>query len=153
MLKFKYVSQGNLKPSLSPLDPITIRSSRLNQVFQVNHFKCFQDSPTDVLFPEMCSEYPEEVWDRVGDFLPLTGLCRPQGRVSLCGQRGGCSVGREDFLEALLILYKECTSPALMKIRNVANFVNKCKHPLLQLLWFCQEYSCGYVLHCIHSCL
>uniref|UniRef100_A0A674NG64 Citron Rho-interacting kinase n=1 Tax=Takifugu rubripes TaxID=31033 RepID=A0A674NG64_TAKRU len=89
MLKFKYVSQGNLKPSLSPLDPITIRSSRLNQVFQ--------------------------------------------GRVSLCGQQGGCTVGREEFLEALLILYKECTSPALMKIQNVANFVNKFSEAIAEL--------------------
>lgn len=28
------------------------------------------------------------------------------------------------------MLYKECASPALMKIHNVANFVNKCKHSL-----------------------
>lgn len=55
-----------------------------------------------------------------------------QGRVNLCGQQGGCTVGREEFLQALLILYKECTSPALMKIPNVANFVNKCEYSVLQ---------------------
>ncbi|XP_047203634.1 citron rho-interacting kinase isoform X4 [Girardinichthys multiradiatus] len=49
-----------------------------------------------------------------------------QGRVSLCGgQQGGCSVGREEFLEALLLLYQECTSPELMKIQHVAKFVHK----------------------------
>uniref|UniRef100_H3CFL9 non-specific serine/threonine protein kinase n=1 Tax=Tetraodon nigroviridis TaxID=99883 RepID=H3CFL9_TETNG len=88
MLKFKYVSQGN-QPSLSPLDPITIRSSRLNQVFQ--------------------------------------------GRVSLCGQQGGCTLGREGLLEALLMLYRECSSPALMKIHNVANFVNKFSEAVAEL--------------------
>ncbi|XP_062271555.1 citron Rho-interacting kinase [Scomber scombrus] len=48
-----------------------------------------------------------------------------QGRVSLGGQQGGCNLGREDFLEALVLLYKECSSPELMKIHHVANFVNK----------------------------
>uniref|UniRef100_A0A3P8RY31 Citron Rho-interacting kinase n=1 Tax=Amphiprion percula TaxID=161767 RepID=A0A3P8RY31_AMPPE len=81
MLKFKYASQGSLKTLSSSADPITSRSSRLNQVFQ--------------------------------------------GRVSLCGQQAGCSLGREEFVEALLLLYQECTSPDLMKIRHVANFVSK----------------------------
>ncbi|XP_071376611.1 citron Rho-interacting kinase [Centroberyx affinis] len=81
MLKFKYVSQGNMKMLPSSADPITSRSSRLNHLFQ--------------------------------------------GRVSLCGQQGGCTLGREEFLEALLLLYQECTSPELMKIQHVANFVNK----------------------------
>ncbi|KAG7229745.1 hypothetical protein INR49_012541 [Caranx melampygus] len=48
-----------------------------------------------------------------------------QGRASLCGQQGGCTLGREQFLEALLLLYQECSSPELMKIQHVANFVNK----------------------------
>ncbi|XP_045931296.1 citron Rho-interacting kinase-like [Micropterus dolomieu] len=81
MLKFKYVSQGNLKTLPSSADPITSRSSRLNQLFQ--------------------------------------------GRLSLCGQQGGCTLGREEFLEALLLLYQECASPELMKMHHVANFVNK----------------------------
>uniref|UniRef100_A0A8D3A9A9 Citron Rho-interacting kinase n=1 Tax=Scophthalmus maximus TaxID=52904 RepID=A0A8D3A9A9_SCOMX len=81
MLKFKYVSQGNLKMLPSSADPIASRSSRLNQVFQ--------------------------------------------GRASLRGQQGGCTVGREEFLDALVLLYQECTSPELMKINHVANFVNK----------------------------
>ncbi|XP_068576347.1 citron rho-interacting kinase isoform X2 [Cebidichthys violaceus] len=79
MLKFKYVTHGSLKTMQSSGDPITSRSSRLNQVFQ--------------------------------------------GRVSL--QQGGCTLGREEFLEALLLLYEECISPQLMKIHHVANFVNK----------------------------
>lgn len=48
--------------------------------------------------------------------------------MSLCGQQGGCALGREEFLEALLLLYQECSSPELMKIHHVANFVNKCKY-------------------------
>ncbi|CAN9512415.1 unnamed protein product [Ophioblennius macclurei] len=48
-----------------------------------------------------------------------------QGRISLCGEQGGCTLGREEFLEALLLLYQECSSPDLMKRRHVANFVNK----------------------------
>ncbi|XP_061900140.1 citron rho-interacting kinase isoform X4 [Entelurus aequoreus] len=48
-----------------------------------------------------------------------------QGRVSLCGQQGGRCLGREEFLDSLLLLYQECTSSELMKIQHVANFVNK----------------------------
>ncbi|XP_016892257.1 citron Rho-interacting kinase isoform X4 [Cynoglossus semilaevis] len=48
-----------------------------------------------------------------------------QGRASLRGQHGGCTLGREEFLESLLMLYEECASPELMKINHVANFVNK----------------------------
>ncbi|KAK5934342.1 hypothetical protein CgunFtcFv8_014747 [Champsocephalus gunnari] len=81
MLKFKYASQGSLKTMMSSADPITSRSSRLNQLFQ--------------------------------------------GRVSLCGPQGGGTLGREEFLEALLLLYQECMSPELMKIHHVANFVKK----------------------------
>ncbi|XP_061731296.1 citron rho-interacting kinase isoform X4 [Nerophis ophidion] len=48
-----------------------------------------------------------------------------QGRVSLCGPQGGRCLGREEFLDSLLLLYQECTSSELMKIQHVANFVNK----------------------------
>ncbi|XP_076006082.1 citron Rho-interacting kinase [Genypterus blacodes] len=76
MLKFKYGGQGSVRA-----EPITSRSSRLNQLFQ--------------------------------------------GRVSLCGPRAGCTLGREEFLGALVLLYQECSAPDLMKINHVANFVNK----------------------------
>ncbi|XP_032405576.1 citron Rho-interacting kinase isoform X4 [Xiphophorus hellerii] len=57
-----------------------------------------------------------------------------QGRVSLCGgQQGGCSLGREEFLEALLLLYQECTSPELMKIQHVAKFVHKFSETVSEL--------------------
>ncbi|XP_008407643.1 citron Rho-interacting kinase isoform X5 [Poecilia reticulata] len=57
-----------------------------------------------------------------------------QGRVSLCGgQQGGCSLGREEFLEALLLLYQECTSPELMKIQHVAKFVHKFSEAVSEL--------------------
>ncbi|XP_051956572.1 citron rho-interacting kinase-like [Xyrauchen texanus] len=41
--------------------------------------------------------------------------------------QGKCSTGvtREGLIDALLVLYQECTSPELMKIKHVANFVNK----------------------------
>nr|XP_057910508.1 citron rho-interacting kinase isoform X2 [Doryrhamphus excisus] len=81
MLKFKYVNQGSVKPLPTSADSITIRSSRLNQLFQ--------------------------------------------GRVSLGGQQGGWSLSREEFVESLLLLYQECKTPELLKIRHVANFVNK----------------------------
>ncbi|XP_056266907.1 citron rho-interacting kinase [Pseudoliparis swirei] len=64
---------------VSRADPLSSRSSRLNQVFQ--------------------------------------------GRVSL--QPGGVALGREAFLEALLLLHEECVSPELMKISHVEHFVNK----------------------------
>ncbi|XP_056130330.1 citron Rho-interacting kinase [Lampris incognitus] len=48
-----------------------------------------------------------------------------QGRVSLSGKREVCNLGREEFLEALLLLYQECASPELMRIQHVANFVNR----------------------------
>uniref|UniRef100_A0A8C5FKH6 Citron Rho-interacting kinase n=1 Tax=Gadus morhua TaxID=8049 RepID=A0A8C5FKH6_GADMO len=50
-----------------------------------------------------------------------------QGRISLCGQEERCNLGREEFLEALLVLYQECTSPDLMKMQHVSNFVHKSK--------------------------
>lgn len=119
MLKFKYVSQGSLKTLPSSSDPITIRSSRLNQVFQVQ-LCAYASTQT------LCS-----VWNQylpVADFLFLCWCVVPKGRVSLCGQQGGCTLGREEFLEALLLLYQECTNPDLMKIHHVAKFVNKCKN-------------------------
>ncbi|KAM9859090.1 citron Rho-interacting kinase [Aulostomus maculatus] len=89
MLKFKYVSQGSLKTFPTSADPLTSRSSRLNQLFQ--------------------------------------------GRVSLCGQQGGCTLGREEFLDSLLLLFQECSSPELMKIQHVANFVNKFSEVVAEL--------------------
>lgn len=51
-----------------------------------------------------------------------------QGKISNHGLQGGVNVTREELLDALLLLYQECSSPDLMKIEYVANFVNKCKH-------------------------
>ncbi|XP_062339164.1 citron rho-interacting kinase isoform X2 [Osmerus eperlanus] len=47
-----------------------------------------------------------------------------QGKTSLQRQHGG-SVGREELLDALVLLFQECTSSELMKIEHVANFVKK----------------------------
>ncbi|XP_077459515.1 citron Rho-interacting kinase isoform X2 [Stigmatopora argus] len=92
MLKFKYVSQVNEKTMGSSPEPITIRSSKLNQLFQ--------------------------------------------GRITLSGQEGRCFLSREQFVDSLLLLYKECKSPELMKISHVANFVNKFSEVLSELQAF-----------------
>ncbi|KAG5272180.1 hypothetical protein AALO_G00162540 [Alosa alosa] len=60
---------------------------------------------------------------------PITSRCSRlnhllQGRGSVQAP-SGCSVTREGLLEALLLLYQECNSSELMKIKHVANFVNK----------------------------
>ncbi|XP_063067075.1 citron rho-interacting kinase isoform X4 [Engraulis encrasicolus] len=60
---------------------------------------------------------------------PITSRCSRlnqllQGRGGIQAQ-SGCAVTREGLLEALLLLYQECSSPELMKIKHVANFVNK----------------------------
>lgn len=141
MLKFKYVSQGNLKMQPSSADPITSRSSRLNQVFQV--ILCLSEmSWCHYLY--ICIDLNTGLKIAsvtVSSWLsfPVFMYC-PQGRVSLCGQQAACTLGREEFLEALLLLYQECTSPDLMKIHHVANFVNKCKHTF---------YTCVRCLCCL----
>ncbi|XP_030631130.1 citron Rho-interacting kinase [Chanos chanos] len=61
---------------------------------------------------------------------PITSRCSRlnhllQGRSGVHGQLGAGSVTRECLLDALLLLYQECSSPELMKIKHVANFVNK----------------------------
>ncbi|KAJ8285784.1 hypothetical protein GJAV_G00030920 [Gymnothorax javanicus] len=61
---------------------------------------------------------------------PITSRCSRlnlllQGKGSVHPPLGGVSVTREGLLEALLLLFQECSSPELMKIKYVANFVNK----------------------------
>ncbi|XP_056122652.1 citron rho-interacting kinase isoform X5 [Rhinichthys klamathensis goyatoka] len=48
-----------------------------------------------------------------------------QGKCSVSGSTGLNVVTREGLIDALLLLYQECASPELMKIKHVANFVNK----------------------------
>uniref|UniRef100_A0A8C1PHL0 non-specific serine/threonine protein kinase n=1 Tax=Cyprinus carpio TaxID=7962 RepID=A0A8C1PHL0_CYPCA len=42
-----------------------------------------------------------------------------------CSVSGSTGVTRETLIDALLLLYQECATPELMKIKHVANFVNK----------------------------
>ncbi|XP_064210252.1 citron rho-interacting kinase isoform X4 [Anguilla rostrata] len=61
---------------------------------------------------------------------PITSRCSRlnlllQGKGGVHPQQGGAIVTREGLLEALLLLFQECSSPELMKIKYVANFVNK----------------------------
>ncbi|XP_058238687.1 citron rho-interacting kinase isoform X1 [Hemibagrus wyckioides] len=58
---------------------------------------------------------------------PITSRCSRlnqllQGKSSTYG---GSELRRETLLDALLLLYQECSSPELMKIKHVARFVNK----------------------------
>ncbi|XP_051981423.1 citron rho-interacting kinase [Xyrauchen texanus] len=59
----------------------------------------------------------------------LSGLDSITSRCARLNQllQGKCSAGvtREGLIDALLVLYQECTSPELMKIKHVASFVNK----------------------------
>ncbi|XP_056601858.1 citron rho-interacting kinase isoform X3 [Triplophysa dalaica] len=50
----------------------------------------------------------------------LQGKCR-----SASDSPGVTGVSREGLIDALLLLYQECTSPELMKIKHVASFVDK----------------------------
>lgn len=70
----------------------------------------------NVKFPVQCSL----------TVVPLSLVSHPQGRSSIQAL-SGCSVTREGLMEALLLLYQECSSPELMKIKHVAKFVNKCE--------------------------
>ena len=36
-------------------------------------------------------------------------------------------LSREAILDALFVLFKECSQPALLKMKHVSNFVQKCK--------------------------
>ncbi|TUB86237.1 Citron Rho-interacting kinase [Bagarius yarrelli] len=61
---------------------------------------------------------------------PITSRCSRlnqllQGKSSTNGSCGGSELRRETLLEALILLYQECSSPELMKIKHVAGFVNK----------------------------
>uniref|UniRef100_A0A8B9LW93 non-specific serine/threonine protein kinase n=1 Tax=Astyanax mexicanus TaxID=7994 RepID=A0A8B9LW93_ASTMX len=61
---------------------------------------------------------------------PITSRCSRlnqllQGKSSVYGSTGGAGFTRESLLDALLLLYQECSSPELMKIKHVANFVRK----------------------------
>uniref|UniRef100_A0AAR2L122 Citron Rho-interacting kinase n=1 Tax=Pygocentrus nattereri TaxID=42514 RepID=A0AAR2L122_PYGNA len=61
---------------------------------------------------------------------PITSRCSRlnqllQGKNSVYGFAGGHGLTRESLLDSLLLLYQECSSPELMKIKHVANFVRK----------------------------
>uniref|UniRef100_A0A8C4T6J6 Citron Rho-interacting kinase n=1 Tax=Erpetoichthys calabaricus TaxID=27687 RepID=A0A8C4T6J6_ERPCA len=47
-----------------------------------------------------------------------------QGK-NILQQQNLCQIGREGLLDSLFVLFEECSSPSLMKIKNVANFVRK----------------------------
>lgn len=37
------------------------------------------------------------------------------------------ALSREGILDALFVLFEECSQPALMKMKHVSSFVRKCK--------------------------
>ncbi|XP_076867854.1 LOW QUALITY PROTEIN: citron Rho-interacting kinase [Brachyhypopomus gauderio] len=61
---------------------------------------------------------------------PITSRCSRlnqllQGKSGVYGCAGVNGLTRESLLDALVLLYKECSSSELMKIKHVANFVHK----------------------------
>ncbi|XP_048875200.1 citron rho-interacting kinase isoform X3 [Brienomyrus brachyistius] len=69
---------------------------------------------------------------------PITSRCTRlnhllQGKGSLQSQQTDSSMTREGLLDALLLLYEECSSPELMKIKHVAKFVNKYTNVVAEL--------------------
>lgn len=42
-------------------------------------------------------------------------------------QQQQSALSREGILDALFVLFEECSQPALMKIKHVSSFVRKCK--------------------------
>ncbi|XP_032899529.1 citron Rho-interacting kinase isoform X5 [Amblyraja radiata] len=56
----------------------------------------------------------------------ISRLCRIQDQSS-------CLLTREGLVDAILVLFDECTSPELMKIKHVANFVKKYKNTLNEI--------------------
>ncbi|XP_055511208.1 citron Rho-interacting kinase isoform X2 [Leucoraja erinacea] len=72
---------------------------------------------------------------------PITNRCSRlnlyfQGKISrLCRiqEQSSCLLTREGLVDAILVLFDECTSPELMKIKHVANFVKKYKNTLNEI--------------------
>ncbi|XP_023664142.2 citron rho-interacting kinase isoform X2 [Paramormyrops kingsleyae] len=69
---------------------------------------------------------------------PITSRCSRlnhllQGKGSLQGRQTDSSMTREGLLDALLLLYEECSSPELMKIKHIAKFVNKYTNVVAEL--------------------
>ena len=54
-----------------------------------------------------------------------------QGRKLKADQKS--IVGREGLLDALFVLYDECSSECLMKNEYIAEFVKKCKYMYLRV--------------------
>ncbi|KAK2102736.1 hypothetical protein P7K49_020403 [Saguinus oedipus] len=130
MLKFKYGARNPLDAGAA--EPIASRASRLNLFFQVTaslanfaHLYGFQ-----------C------VWHRTGMFLishfslvtelvaavtKLTDMVTflTEGKPPFMTQQQMSPLSREGILDALFVLFEECSQPALMKIKHVSNFVRK----------------------------
>ncbi|XP_058850206.1 citron Rho-interacting kinase-like isoform X2 [Acipenser ruthenus] len=59
-----------------------------------------------------------------------------QGKSSLTPQsqqQNGCSITREGLLDSLFVLFHECNTPELMKIKHVASFVKKYSETISEL--------------------
>ncbi|XP_067861727.1 citron Rho-interacting kinase isoform X2 [Heptranchias perlo] len=59
-----------------------------------------------------------------------------QGKTPFLGrtqQQSSCLLTREGLIDAIFVLFDECSSPELMKIKHVANFVKKHKDTLTEM--------------------
>ena len=63
-----------------------------------------------------------------------------QGRKLTSDQKS--IVGREGLLDALFVLYDECSSECLMKNEYIAEFVNKCMYDDKNVSYLLEAFKC-----------
>ncbi|XP_072353934.1 citron Rho-interacting kinase-like isoform X2 [Scyliorhinus torazame] len=72
---------------------------------------------------------------------PITNRCSRmnmffQGKTPFLGRaqlQSSCRLSREGLIDAIFVLFDECNRPELLKIKHVANFVNKYKDTLTEM--------------------
>ncbi|XP_038648022.1 citron Rho-interacting kinase isoform X2 [Scyliorhinus canicula] len=72
---------------------------------------------------------------------PITNRCSRmnlffQGKTPFLGRaqlQSSCRLTREGLIDAIFVLFDECNRPELLKIKHVANFVNKYKDTLTEM--------------------
>uniref|UniRef100_UPI00398F48EE citron Rho-interacting kinase-like isoform X2 n=1 Tax=Pristiophorus japonicus TaxID=55135 RepID=UPI00398F48EE len=77
----------------------------------------------------------------IGADEPITNRCSRlnlflQGKTQFLGrtqQQSSCLLTREGLIDAIFVLFDECSSPELLKIKHVANFVKKYKDTLTEM--------------------
>lgn len=62
-----------------------------------------------------------------------SAVCHFQGKAPVMIQQQQSALSREGILDGLFVLFEECSQPALMKMKHVSSFVQKCKSGELAL--------------------